>query len=373
MTAAERAVTAVSNAGRRVADGLWPVTQQAVAATVSWQLAVGVIHHHDPIFAPITTLIALNTDRGGRGSNAVRFIVGVLLGLLVADLMVAIFGRGYAAMGSAVLLALLAVLAINGDRLTMAQAGVSAIIVASSGNVAGVNRVQDALLGAAVALVVSQLLFPAHPLALLRRSEAAILAELAHALQLTAQSMSAPRSEPLASNDGALRAVYTELARLGDARDSVAAAVTRTPWWWSGRRAVEREGLAARHLDVLGNSCLSLTRTTAFLTPTEQRQLAPEVRRLAILLGTLAAAPGSNRARQRVADTAIGLARRADTGAGWSAIAMVLFDILVFAGVSSEDAEAILRKETTAVRVAPVPRIPGIFPPNRKKNGSPSR
>ncbi|MBB5917640.1 uncharacterized membrane protein YgaE (UPF0421/DUF939 family) [Nocardia transvalensis] len=362
MIAADRAGAALSAARMRLTYGLWPALQQTAAATVSWLLATGLIHHHNPVFAPITTLIALNTDRGGRGTNAVRFVIGVVLGLLVAELMMVWFGHGFWAMGTAVLLALVAGLVIGGDRLTMAQAGVSAIISVSSGKFAGTARVEDALLGAAVALVVSQVLFPAHPLALLRRSESAILADLARALQLTAQAMSAPHTAPVVSIDSPLRSVYKELTRLGHARDSAAAAVSRTPWWWRGREAVERECVSARRLDLLGNSCLSLTRTSAFVGSEEQRLLAPEVHRLATALGTLAVAPGSGSARQRAADDTVEVVGRSGSDVGWSAIRMVVFDVLVFAGVSIDEAERVLRRETSAVRVAPVPNMRRVYP-----------
>ncbi|CAL9278133.1 putative protein [Streptomyces sp. SudanB5_2050] len=159
----------------RARDNLWPVLQQAAAAVLSWWSARSVFDHHVPLFAPIATLVALNTPVGGRGTNAVRVLSGVVAGVVVGQLAFRFLGHDALSVGVAVLCALLVALLIDGERITMAQAAVGAVISVASGQQAGVDRVLDALLGAGVALVFSQLLFPPHPLALLRRAESATL------------------------------------------------------------------------------------------------------------------------------------------------------------------------------------------------------
>ncbi|MFB7032463.1 FUSC family protein, partial [Streptomyces sp. NPDC056295] len=155
---------------RRVEDNLWPVLQQAVAAALSWWIADDLIDHHVPLFAPIATLVALNTPLGGRGTNTVRVLVGVISGVVVGQLAFTLLGHDHGAVtvGAAVLCALLVALVLDGWRITMAQAAVGAVICVAAGQQAGIDRVLDALIGGAVALVFSQLLFPVHPLALLR-------------------------------------------------------------------------------------------------------------------------------------------------------------------------------------------------------------
>jgi hypothetical protein len=104
---------------------------------------------------------------------------------------------------------------------------------------------------------------------------------------------------------------------------------------------VVRESENAGHLDLLGGSCLLLTRTALAMSPPERRRLAPGVRELGGAIADLARAPGDRPTRQRAADRALDLARRAAGGPGQyqpavtaaAAIRMVATDVMVFAGV----------------------------------------
>ncbi len=61
---------------------------------------------------------------------------------------------------------------VDRQPIVVAQAAVGAILVTAFGDTAaGLDRLVDALVGAAVALVFSQLLFSPDPLRLLRRAE----------------------------------------------------------------------------------------------------------------------------------------------------------------------------------------------------------
>jgi hypothetical protein len=107
---------------------------------------------------------------------------------------------------------------------------------------------------------------------------------------------------------------------------------------------VVHEGEDAGHLDLLGGSCLLLTRTALTMSPPEGRGLAPSIRELAVAIGDLATAPGDRANRQRAADRALALAgsvaaspprsRAALTAS--AAIRMVATDIAAFAGVDSD-------------------------------------
>ncbi|MEV8066948.1 FUSC family protein [Streptomyces sp. NPDC085995] len=351
---------------RRVTENLWPVAQQTAAATLSWWIARHVIHHHQPVFAPITTLVALNTARGGRGTNAVRFVAGVVAGVLVAEAAVALLGPGYPTIALAVFLAILAALVVGGERVTMAQAAVSAVIAVGTGIQAGSNRVVDALLGAGVALVFSQLLFPAHPLALLRRAESGTLADLAEALALTVRAVDGGDAGQREWTWEHLRAAYARLAELGEARADAGTAARRSPVWWGRREPVERESRYAAGLDLLGASCLTLTRTVLALDPGRRADFTPAVAELSRTLRSLAAAPGDHAVRQRAAERALGAAalapaladgEAAETAAAATGGTMVVLDILAFVGVPADEARAAVRARTTRIRVGAPPTL----------------
>ncbi|MEU5825396.1 FUSC family protein [Streptomyces sp. NPDC047803] len=276
-------------------DNLWPMFQQAVAAALSWWIADDLIDHHVPLFAPIATLVALNTPLGGRGSNTVRVLVGVITGVVVGDLAYALLGHGTAAFGLAVFAALLITLILDGERITMAQAAVGAVICVSAGRQAGTNRVLDALVGGAVALVFSQLLFPVHPVALLRRAESTTLSGLADALEFTARELDAPEEERTARTWEEVRTVYSLLDDLGRARADSISVAARPLHRRRDRRPLSREMAGALHLDLLGNSCFTLVRRALSLDAACQREFAPVLRDLSAALASFAAARAAGR------------------------------------------------------------------------------
>ncbi len=73
---------------------LWPVTQAAIAAGLAWYLAYDVLGHPQPFFAPIAAAISLSASVGRRWRNAAQMVLGVTLGIGVAEAVVAVVGTG---------------------------------------------------------------------------------------------------------------------------------------------------------------------------------------------------------------------------------------------------------------------------------------
>ena len=69
---------------RRWACSVWPIAQQTAAAVTAWVIAVRFAGHPEPFFAPIAAIVGLNVTLGRRGSNAVRLLIGVVVGIAVA-------------------------------------------------------------------------------------------------------------------------------------------------------------------------------------------------------------------------------------------------------------------------------------------------
>ncbi len=378
----------------RARDNLWPVLQQAAAAVLSWWSARSVFDHHVPLFAPIATLVALNTPVGGRGTNAVRVLSGVVAGVVVGQLAFRFLGHDALSVGVAVLCALLVALLIDGERITMAQAAVGAVISVASGQQAGVDRVLDALLGAGVALVFSQLLFPPHPLALLRRAESATLEGLGRALALTARALGESEEDREARQWEEVRPLYTLLNDLAGTRDDAIAVARRTllsvsythPWMcirdrlWRGRREpVVQEIATTKYLDLLGNSCLTLIRETWALDAGHRETFARAVRELSGVLTVLATAPAHHAVRLRAVRGALGVARSIPEAEGGPAlpvavresVRMVAADILVFAGADAEEAGRALRAGATDVPVSVRPRLRWSLRARRRRRAAP--
>jgi Fusaric acid resistance protein-like len=365
-----RVVEAGASGLRRVADNAWPLLQGTAAATAAWVIARRLGDHPDPFFAPIAAVVALNASRGERGSNAVRLLVGVVVGIVAGELMIGVLGAGYRTLALATFAAMAVAVALGGARVMVAQAAAGAILtVAVADGQAGPQRLVDALVGAGVALAFTQVLFSPEPVALLRRAEATALVDLAGGLELTACALEHDDDGLAQRAMNSLRDLRDRLAELSRMRRASSRVVRHSLVWRARMARVVRESENAGHLDLLGGSCLLLTRTALAMSPPERRRLAPGVRELAGAIADLARAPGHRPTRQRAADRALDLARRAASSPGQdqpafaaaAAIQMVATDVMVFAGVELGQAAQVLREGTGDFQVPdppPASRIP---------------
>jgi uncharacterized membrane protein YgaE (UPF0421/DUF939 family) len=369
-----RLLAACSRALHRATTDLWPLLQGTAAATAAWLIAKHLVNHHEPFFAPIAALVALNTSLGERGLNALRLLQGVGLGIVVGEVTIAVVGGGWGSMAVAILVATVAARASGGARVTVAQAAVGAILTVSVANgQVGIQRLVDALIGAGVALVFSQLLFSPDPIALLRRFEAAALTGMAQGLELTARALEADDESLEERAMETLRDVRDHLAELGRVRRASTRVVRHSLVWRTRMAPVVRERENAGHLDLLGVSCLMLTRTALAARPVERAKLLPAVRELAGTLADLAGKPGDRATRQHAVERALDVARRftnpgaPETEAEMFIARMVAGDVMVFAGIDSEQALAAIQGDEQLDVPAPAstphrgasPRPPG--------------
>ena len=150
----------------RLRPALWPTAQVAVGAGAAWQLARLIPGHSQPFFAPIAAAVALQAGQGRRGRTAVEMVLGIGLGIYIADLVVAGIGRGGWQIVLVVLATRAAATLLGRSAMFVNQAAISAVlVVVLPRTTSGLKptRLIDALVGGAVALVISTLLFPLDP------------------------------------------------------------------------------------------------------------------------------------------------------------------------------------------------------------------
>ncbi len=180
---------------RRLHGHLWPILQTAVAATVAWCLASLVLPDGRPAFASIAAVICLGASHGQRGSKALQLVAGVVLGITVASALVAIFGSGVWQIGVLVAMAMATATLLGGGELLTGEAAVSAILIVSldpsSSPHFTANRILEGVIGGAVALAISSLLFPADPRLAVNRAAQAAFSGLGGALERLASALAA--------------------------------------------------------------------------------------------------------------------------------------------------------------------------------------
>ena len=240
-----------------------PLLQVTGAAALAWFIAHNVLGHPQPFFAPVAAILALSVSIGQRGRRAIEMMVGVVVGILIADLVIALAGGGVWQIGVAVGLSMTAAVILGGGVMLVNQAGASAaIVVALGASEAGTERIFDAAIGGAIALVVSQILFPPKPLAIILPARREALNSLRDGLAEMHRGLSDEDGHHI---DWALTTtgrIHDKLAKLSAAR-LLAAEIARTsPARRQDIPIVDRSSEVAIVIDLLANATLTLIRDT---------------------------------------------------------------------------------------------------------------
>ncbi len=253
----------------RLRAAIWPAVQAAAAAGLAWLVAHNLLGHAQPFFAPIAAAIALSTSGVRRGRRILQMVAGVTLGIAVGEAAAAVIGTNALTVGVVVLVTMAAALLagvgfFSEGMMFVNQSSASAIlVVALHKHGTGAERLLDAVVGGAVAGLIGVLLFPADPLALMRKAEREVLRSLAGALGRVAELMRAGSAGEAEWTLAAAADVHRQLAALGAARSTARANVRIAPRRWRLRAQVASEDARIARLDLLANAALSLFRVSA--------------------------------------------------------------------------------------------------------------
>lgn len=267
-------------------DGrLWPIAQTALAAVAAWYLAVLLGVDSRPGFASIAAVISLGAAFGERRQRAVQLIVGVMLGIVLADLLVRTIGYGLPQIGALVVLAMLAAIILGGSELVVTEAAVSAILVATLSSTPEV-RLLEVLIGGGVAMAVHSLVFPPDPRIGVARAASAAFAELGAVLRDGAAALAAMDIREAESASYAAESLERRVAELREAVTLGADTARWAPLWRPKRAELERYARALAHVELAGRGARILARNVR----TYVRSGRPAQPELAGAMGELALA-----------------------------------------------------------------------------------
>src|SRR2546425_13067541 len=134
-----------------------PIVQAALAAGLSWTVAVHLVDHRAPFFAPVAAVVCLGITLGQRLRRVIELIVGVGLGIAVGDLLISAIGTGPWQVAVVVTLAMSVAVLLDGGAVITVQSAISAILMVTlylPGDTSGLNRLVDGLIGGVTGLVV---------------------------------------------------------------------------------------------------------------------------------------------------------------------------------------------------------------------------
>src|SRR6185437_1781356 len=141
---------------------------------------------------PIAAVIALGAERGTRGRQAIQMMTGVSVGILVGAGVLAVAGAGawQIVLGSAA--ALIVTTGAGAPLMVRNQAAASAILIVAlhrPGSNLAVQRLEDALIGGAVAILIARFLLPIDPIPLVRDEARNLREQLGRALDEIATAL----------------------------------------------------------------------------------------------------------------------------------------------------------------------------------------
>jgi uncharacterized membrane protein YgaE (UPF0421/DUF939 family) len=249
---------------RTIAERLqanWQWFAQAARATApSWWLARELFGHPRPIFAPVVALIAISTTLGQRRRYAVEMVLGVALGIGIADSLFTLIGGGTLQIAAIVVIAMVSAVIVGGSAVLVSEAAVSALLVVTvqpPGSGLSGARFIDSLLGGVVGLLVTSLL-PSNPAAAVHRAAGVVLDEIAATIEDVALALER-RDQELA--DGAWnRAAAIEVDPLEQAIAAGRETLRLAPFRRGTRTAYGRYVRAAVWIDSATTTIEALSR-----------------------------------------------------------------------------------------------------------------
>lgn len=233
---------------------------------LAWSISRYGLGRPDPIFAPLAAMSAIGVSLERRLRPSLEMVLGVAVGILVADLFIAWVGRGVWQIGLVVALAMAAAVVVKGGPIVVLQASSTAVVIATvlppEGTVAfAVGRFTDALIGGGVGLAMT-LMLPANPLREVTRIGSPLLAGISEVLAKLSTSLR-ERDERLASaalaESHGLAVSVEQFAQTIDASHEIA---LLAPARWKARMTLSQVETALPYIDAAVRDCRVLARQT---------------------------------------------------------------------------------------------------------------
>jgi hypothetical protein len=224
------------------------------------------------VFASIAAVISLGLAVGRRLRRTVALLTGVAVGVVVADLIVVVFGIGAPQMGLLVAIAMIVTTFLfEGEELAVNEAAISAMIltVAFYPSKTGfpLERLSEALVGGGTALLINALL-PINPERMVRTAAHPVFDESVAVLEETAAALAEGDPERAQKGLAKARAIDERVSGFKEAlaagRETARIAPPRRRALWHLElyaAAADQIDLTVRHVRILARDALGVVRT----------------------------------------------------------------------------------------------------------------
>ncbi|MBW9120888.1 FUSC family protein [Microbacterium trichothecenolyticum] len=338
----------------RVRGSALAILQITVAATAAWGFAHYVVGHPAPLLAATVTITSLGLVRDARPRRVLETVVGMLVGILVAEGFVVVVGPGWWQLALALGVTLLVARFLSPYPPFAIMAGVQACIVMSLPATEPFSRLIDGAVGGIAALAVTALI-PRNP----RREEArdghAVFAAADAAARTIVQALR--RGDPIRAARGLekARAIAPRIDEWRASLDSGLAVAAFSPWLRPQRAELRRHHEVLQAMDFATRNLRVVARRAVYLCDDGQRrpvqaEVLAELMRAAELVGEslddIALQPAAREAVRAVAVRLDPAAILPDASQGEqnliTAMRPLAVDLLTATGMSSAAARAVL-------------------------------
>lgn len=177
----------------RARRSLLPAAQMTASGVGAYVIAAYLVGHEAPIFAAVAAMIAMGFSREPRIRKVIEVAVGCTLGILIADLLLVVFGSGALTAVVVVFLSVMLARFLDSSPLLAMQMGLQSLLVImlpppEASALGPFTRSVDALIGGATAMTIT-LLTPKDPSGEPVRALQQVVSELQRSLRETATGL----------------------------------------------------------------------------------------------------------------------------------------------------------------------------------------
>lgn len=236
----------------RVRKRILPILQIGLASGVAYWIAKELLGHQQPFFAPISVIIMIGMTGGDRLNKAWDLALGCIIGVLVGDLLFYRLGEG----GWQIALIVSGSLAIasffSKSQLVNNQVAIGSVLIATimppGGEVTGLDRTVDAIVGVAVSMVTLALL-PQAPMQAARAEISKVMGILSSVLDDVASGLASGDPEIIDEALDSIRGSQTDIDQMASAIKSGKESTRISPFLWSVRRYINSLSLVIPPVD----------------------------------------------------------------------------------------------------------------------------
>lgn len=248
----------------RLRDSSMAILQIVIAATAAFSFSTFVLGHNGPLLAATVTLSSLGLVRDARPRLVFETVIGMLVGILIAELILIVAGQGIWQLAVALAVTLI-VSRFLSDRASFAMAaGIQSLIVIVLPVGDPFFRLWDGMVGGAAALLVTALV-PRNLIAVQVRDAQVAIAAIDSAFNAVSQALTRGSRIRAERSLEKARAIAPLMDQWHETADSAIAVAKISPFQWRRRAELERQNQIREHMDYASRNLRVIARRSVYL------------------------------------------------------------------------------------------------------------